>query len=176
MTTSNSSTLSSNARYALAALRLSLGLIFLWAFLDKTFGLTWNTPSGSGWLFGSGEGSPTKGYLSSSYGPLGNMFQAMAGNAVVNWLFMLGLLCVGLCLTFGSAVRFGGLNGVLLVLLMYASHPAPWADPHGTNPLIDTHIVEACALALVALTPSGDTWGMAKWWRANLPANAKWLR
>src|SRR5689334_12004100 len=48
--------------YALASLRLLTGFVFLWAFLDKTFGLGYATASGKGWLDG---GSPTKGFLGS---------------------------------------------------------------------------------------------------------------
>src|ERR1044072_1320309 len=47
--------------YSFASLRLLTGFAFLWAFLDKTFGLGYATPSGKGWIDG---GSPTKGFLS----------------------------------------------------------------------------------------------------------------
>lgn len=163
---------SGKSRYALAALRIALGLVFLWAFFDKAFGLTYTTPAGAGW-FGEG-GSPTKGYLSSSFGPLAEPFKAMAGNPVVNVLFMAGLFGVGVSLTFGVAVRLGGWSGVAMVLMMYASHPAIWAEPHGTHPFLDDHIVQACALALLALTPSGDTWGLGTRWRART-SKVKWL-
>jgi thiosulfate dehydrogenase (quinone) large subunit len=49
------------ARYTAAALRLSLGWVFLWAFLDKTFGLGYATESRDAWIDG---GSPTFGFLS----------------------------------------------------------------------------------------------------------------
>src|SRR5688572_23363522 len=110
------------ASYALAALRLALGLIFLWAFLDKLFGLRYSTPPERAWVEG---GEPTRGYLSSSFGPLDEMFKAMAGNAVVDTLFMLGLAAVGISLTLGIATRLGGWAGMAMVLLMYASHPTP---------------------------------------------------
>ena len=45
----------------LVGLRLALGFEFLWAFLDKTFGLGYSTPSSQAWING---GSPTKGFLS----------------------------------------------------------------------------------------------------------------
>ena len=48
------------ARYVAAALRLSLGWVFLWAFLDKTFGLGHETAGKDAWVNG---GSPTKGFL-----------------------------------------------------------------------------------------------------------------
>jgi thiosulfate dehydrogenase (quinone) large subunit len=156
------------ALYALALLRLTLGLIFLWAFLDKTFGLEYSTKPGNSWLDG---GHPTQGYLGSSYGPLEGLFHAMAGNAVVDVLFMFGLLAVGLSLTLGFATRLGGWAGFAMVLLMYASHPIPWAPANGTHPFIDDHVTEAAAMALIALTNSGDWLGIGRWW---LSKTAKW--
>ena len=46
----------------LAVFRVVVGFEFLWAFLDKTFGLGYATPSAKAWING---GSPTKGFLSS---------------------------------------------------------------------------------------------------------------
>lgn len=151
------------AAYALASLRIALGLVFLWAFLDKLLGLRYATPPERAWLEG---GEPTRGYLGSSYGPLGDMFQAMAGNVLVDTLFMLGLAGVGIALTLGIATRLGGWAGMAMVLLMYASHPVPWAPENGTHPFLDEHITEAAAMALIALTNAGDTWGLGAWWRA----------
>lgn len=54
------------ARYMLAGIRIALGWVFLWAFLDKTFGLGFATPSAKSWLNG---GSPTNGFLGSAKGP-----------------------------------------------------------------------------------------------------------
>lgn len=156
------------AAFALAALRVTLGLIFLWAFLDKLFGLRHATPPERAWLEG---GEPTRGYLSSSFGPLGDLFQAMAGNALVDALFMLGLAGVGIALTLGIATRLGGWSGMAMVLMMYASHPVPWMEPNGTHPFLDEHITEAAAMALIALTNAGDTWGLGRWWRQRV---AKW--
>ncbi|MDV9177050.1 hypothetical protein R6V09_43855, partial [Streptomyces sp. W16] len=38
--------------YAFASLRLLTGFVFLWAFLDKTFGFGYATASGKGWIDG----------------------------------------------------------------------------------------------------------------------------
>lgn len=160
------------ASYALAAARLVLGLIFLWAFLDKLLGLGYTTPKERAWLEG---GSPTEGYLGSSFGPLGDLFQGMAGNPVVDALFMAGLFGVGVSLTLGIAVRLGGWSGCAMVLLMYASHPTPWADPHGTHPFLDGHILEAAVLALMALTTCGHTLGLGRMW-AQRTAKWPWLQ
>jgi thiosulfate dehydrogenase [quinone] large subunit len=43
-------------RYVLAGLRLALGWIFLWAVIDKLFGLGFATPAKNAWIDG---GSPT---------------------------------------------------------------------------------------------------------------------
>ena len=53
----------------LAVLRIATGLIFLWAFLDKLFGLGYATPRRQAWIDG---GSPTQGFLNSGdVGPFG---------------------------------------------------------------------------------------------------------
>ena len=54
------SLLTTAACKALAVLRIAMGFLFLWAFLDKTFGLHYATPSAKAWIHG---GSPTKGFL-----------------------------------------------------------------------------------------------------------------
>ena len=73
--------------YVWAATRLALGWIFLWAFLDKLFGLGHDTPSSASWLNG---GNPTEGYLSGSRGAFSGIYHDIAGGWLVNWLFMLG--------------------------------------------------------------------------------------
>ncbi|MEU1390068.1 hypothetical protein ABZ444_29030, partial [Nonomuraea sp. NPDC005730] len=46
--------------YVWAVARIAIGWIFLWAFLDKTFGWGFATPAGKAWVAG---GSPTTGFL-----------------------------------------------------------------------------------------------------------------
>ncbi len=71
------SALTVNASRALAVLRITTGFIFLWAFLDKTFGLHYSTPTAKAWING---GSPTKGFLSSvDVGPFQSTFHSIAG-------------------------------------------------------------------------------------------------
>src|SRR5512138_1326803 len=67
------------AARTLAVLRVSLGFVFLWAFLDKTFGFGYATPAAKAWING---GSPTKGFLSSvAVGPFEATFHSWAGTA-----------------------------------------------------------------------------------------------
>jgi thiosulfate dehydrogenase [quinone] large subunit len=164
------------ARSALAVLRIGFGLTFLWAFFDKLLGLGFSTGAvidpktgartgidfmakGQAWLNG---GSPTKGFLAfgvPAHNPFHDTFVSMAGDTWVDWLFMLGLLGVGLTMTFGFGMRIGAISGGALYLLMWV---ASW--PLANNPVIDEHLLGAMSMAVLALTLAGDTWGLGRVW------------
>ena len=121
-------------RYVFALLRIALGLIFLWAFFDKLFGLNFATPSERAWIAG---GSPTSGFLANAvHGPLKVFYNSLAGNPVVDWLFMLGLLFIGLSLVLGILTNIACYSGALLMLSMWSSLLPP--DNH---PFLDEHII-----------------------------------
>jgi len=125
-------------------LRLAMGLIFLWAFVDKLFGLGFATKPENAWING---GSPTSGFLlNATRGPLEALFKGLAGVALVDWLFMLGLLFVGLTVTFNKYIKWGALAGSAMLFLMYLA-----VLPPANNPLIDDHIVYIFVLVLLAL-------------------------
>ena len=126
------------------ALRLVMGFIFLWAFLDKVFGLGFATTRDKAWLQG---GSPTTGFLSFGVkGPFAEIFHSLAGVVIVDWLFMLGLLFVGLTLMFNRYVKWGCVAGCLMLFFMYLALLFP-----ANNPIIDEHLVYILALALIGL-------------------------
>ncbi|MFI5588385.1 ANTAR domain-containing protein [Amycolatopsis sp. NPDC051758] len=88
---------------ALAVLRIVMGLTFLWAFLDKMFGLGYSTSSAQAWISG---GSPTKGFLGHvQVGPMQSMLRDWAGAGWADWLFMLALLGLGVALLLGVALK-----------------------------------------------------------------------
>ncbi len=125
-------------------LRLVMGFIFLWAFLDKTFGLGFATTSAKAWIHG---GSPTAGFLSFGVkGPFAEFFHSLANVAVVDWLFMAGLLFVGLTLIFNKYVKWGCIAGALMMISMYLALLLP-----ENNPIIDEHIVYILVLTLIAV-------------------------
>jgi len=169
------------AAASLAVLRIATGLLFLWAFLDKAFGLGYATPAKNAWFSG---GSPTKGFLSHvAAGPFESAFHAWAGAWWADVLFMAGLLAIGVAVTLGIGLRVSAVTGTLMMLLMWAAewppaqHTSSGAATMSTNPLIDYHVVYALVLIVLAATASGATWGVARWW-ASLPvvqANS-WLR
>jgi len=145
------------ARYLLAAIRISLGWVFLWAFLDKLFGLGRSTAPEAAWLAG---GSPTAGFLSfAARGPFVGLHNSMAGNPLVDVLFMVGLLGLGLALLLGIGLKIAGLAGPLLMVLMWSAQLPP-----ATNPFMDNHIIYALLLALFPLLEAGHTLGLGRWW------------
>lgn len=174
------STLTTAAARSLAVLRISLGSIFLWAFLDKTFGWGYATTSDHSWING---GSPTKGFLSGvDVGPLSGFFNDIAGQAWADWLFMLGLLGVGLALILGIGMRIAAGAGALMMLFMWLAEFPPTKTTgsgeatHSTNPIVDYHIVYGLGVIVTALTYAGHTWGLGRSW-AKLPLvqRHRWL-
>jgi len=113
---------------ALEILRLAIGFIFLWAFFDKLLGLSFSTcfdPQtktvnyfcNQAWIKG---GSPTFGFLKfATKGLFAGIFQAMAGNPLVDWLFMLCLLGIGLGLMLGIFMKLSTFFGGTMLALIY---------------------------------------------------------
>jgi thiosulfate dehydrogenase [quinone] large subunit len=174
------SMLTRTAARALAVLRYATGFVFLWAFLDKLFGLGYATPSAKAWING---GSPTKGFLSSvDVGPLQGFFHTIAGTWYANWFFMLGLLGIGIALIAGIGTRIAAASGALMMAFMWlaefplAQHTAKGAPSGSSNPLTDYHVVYAVVMVVIALTYAGQTWGLGKLW-AKLPfvQRNRWL-
>ena len=141
----------------LAAIRISLGWIFLWAFVDKLFGLGFATPSARSWLNG---GSPTKGFLSNAAtGPFEGFYKGIAGAAWADWLFMLGLAGIGIALIAGIAMRLATAAGALLLVMMWTAVLTP-----ENNPFMDDHIVYALVLVALALLGAGHSFGLGRTW------------
>jgi thiosulfate dehydrogenase [quinone] large subunit len=151
-------------RYALAVLRLATGFIFLWAFLDKTFGLGFSTPVDRAWING---GTPSQGFLKSDsvVGPLKDFFASIASPAS-DLFFMLGMLGIGVAVMLGIGLRVSAIAGSVIMVLMYLAEWPFAANTGSTNPLVDYHIVYALALIAVAAAAAGDTWGIGKLWRS----------
>ena len=161
-------------RYSLAILRLATGFIFLWAFLDKTFGLGFSTPPERAWMNG---GTPSQGFLNSDavVGPLKEFFASIA-SPLTDVLFMAGMLGIGVAVMLGIGLRVSAVVGSVIMVLMYL---AEWPFAHltaSTNPLVDYHIIYALALIAVAATYAGDTWGFGIPWRKlSIVRSQPWL-
>ncbi|MFL6145028.1 MAG: hypothetical protein ACJ72N_24580 [Labedaea sp.] len=165
------SVLSTTAGRLVAALRIGLGLIFAWAFVDKVFGLGYATPSAGAWVNG---GSPTKGFLGGiKHGPFQSLFNSWAGDGWADWLFMLGLAGISVALLAGIGLRVAAVAGSLLLLMMWAAewpfdrHTATGELTRSTNPFLDDHLIYALVLVTLATLSAGMVWGLGKRW-ANL--------
>ncbi|WP_232376192.1 hypothetical protein [Amycolatopsis aidingensis] len=162
-----------------ALTRIAMGLLFLWAFADKTFGLGYATGSGNAWING---GSPTRGFLSGvEVGPFAGTLRSWAGAWWADWLFMAGLLGIGAALLVGIGLRLAAITGTLMMLLMWV---AEWpldriteaGEPtRSTNPLIEYHVIYALVLILLAAISAGHTWGLGHRWE-QLTQHRPWLR
>ena len=157
-------------RYVFAGLRMALGWTFLWAFLDKMFGLGHETAAKAAWING---GSPTKGFLTfGAAGPFKGLYNDIAGAAWADWLFMLGLLGIGVALLLGIGTRVAAVAGALLLVMMWTA-----VLPPENNPFMDDHLIYAGLLAGLALVNAGDTHGLGRAW-AKLPVDKRlpWLK
>ncbi len=154
---------------ALATLRIAYGVTFLWAFLDKTFALGFHTGydqagnldrfGPAAWING---GSPTEGFLSFAVpadNPFHGFYTGLAGQAWVDWLFMAGLLGIGLTLLLGVGMRIGTAAGALMYAFMYTA-----SLPLENNPVVDDHLIGIIVMAVLALGAAGATWGFGRTW------------
>ena len=158
-----------NARYAWAIARITLGWVFLWAFLDKTFALGFATGrdaetgivtrfGDAAWINGA---SPTEGFLKfGTEGKLFGDFFASLASPFTDWMFMIALLGLGLALILGIGMRIAAISGTVLLLSMWAA-----ALRLDNNPFVDDHIVYAVVLIGLALAGAGRTVGLGRWWR-----------
>lgn len=149
--------MTSNTNMFFGLARIGLGLIFLWAFLDKLFGFGLATKAAQSWLNG---GSPTAGFLNNAAkGPFVDFYHSLAGSPVVDWLFMIGLLGLGIALIFGIFVKIAGYAGTVLMLLMWAA-----LLPPSNHPFLDEHIIYALLLLGFATSNAGDAVGFGQAW------------
>lgn len=143
--------------YAWSLVRIFIGYIFLWAFVDKLFGFGVATCKGAAigckqaWLHG---GSPTAGFLGhATSGPFASFYHQLSGHALVDWLFMLGLLFVGLGLFFGTWIKSAAVAGIGMLALMWSA--LLW--PHNA-PGVDEHIVYIVVLFGLLVTDAKPRW------------------
>lgn len=160
------------AARALAVLRIAFGLTFLWAFVDKLLALGFatgrsvNPDTGvetvdrfgdAAWING---GSPTEGFLKfGADGPFKGLYNNIAGAGWADFLFMIGLLGIGLALILGVGMRFAAVSGALLYVLMWTV-----VLPPANNPVLDDHLLGAITLVALAALNAGNTWGLGRAW------------
>ncbi|WP_406830707.1 hypothetical protein ABEG17_17170 [Pedococcus sp. KACC 23699] len=173
--------ISSRVGPVIGALRLSLGWIFLWAFLDKTFALGYSTGrdpktgvvdrfGDAAWIHG---GSPTKGFLTfGTAGPLKDFYGSFAGAAWADWLFMIGLLGIGAALMLGIGMRVATVSGIAMLVMMWSAYLPP-----DNNPFMDDHLIYALTLGVLLGIGAGHHLGLGDAWnRLPVVRHHRWLR
>ena len=146
-----------------------MGFVFLWAFLDKTFGLRHSTGApredgsvASSWIDGGAPSRDTSRTARSS--PAKDLFASMA-SPLTDWLFMLGMLGVGLAVVLGIGLRVSAVAGSLLMMSLWLTQ---WPPRDGSmNPVVDQHLAYTLVLIVCALFLAGGTRGG---WGAGGPA------
>lgn len=153
---------------ALGLARISIGLIFLWAYFDKLFGLgheTCRDPKtnavvtmcSKAWAKG---GSPTDGFLKfAAKGPLKGFYNGLAGNKLIAVWFMAGLLLIGVALVSGIATKLASMSGIVLLLIMWSA-----VLPPENNIILDDHIVYIFVLLAVYFGNAQQRFGLGAWW------------
>mgnify|MGYP005843170831 CR=1 FL=1 len=136
----------------LFALRAAIGWHLLYEGLSKLLSSGWTSAA----------------YLSTAEWVLGGLFRGLASApwllAVTDAVNMWTLAAAGLCLMVGALTRPAAIAGILLLLLYSAAHPAlpgmAGATAGGSYLIVDRNIVEALALAVIAVLPFGSLWGL----------------
>lgn len=130
----------------LGIIRIGMGFLFFWGFIDKL----------PAWMKGV---SPTLGFLSNTKGTFSFLFQSMAGSILVEYLFMAGLLCIGVSLILGIGLKIATTTGMILMLLMFLA-----SFPPAHNPLVDEHFFYFLLIYVFRLTNAGNFIGLGKAW------------
>lgn len=142
----------------MAVLRIAMGFVFAWTFLDKLMGFNRSTPPERAWLNG---GHPAQGFMESAEGPLQHVFAATA-SGITDTLFMAGVLGVGIAFILGIGMRIAAVSSAVMMLLMYL---AIWPFAAGTESfVVDYHIVYALSGLILAATSAGNVWGLGRLW------------
>lgn len=167
MVRTSKQTIAKPLQYTIDLARISVGFIMFWAFIDKWLGLGYDTCAtdngvevlcADAWAAG---GSPTTGFLEfGAGGPFEAFFNSLAGFAVVDWLFMLGLLLGGVALLLGIGIKIAVAGSVLLFFLMWLA-----SIPYDTNPFLTSHILYILILLTALFANRSQQIGFGKQWR-----------
>ncbi|HEX5578176.1 MAG TPA: DoxX family protein [Candidatus Limnocylindria bacterium] len=148
---------------AVAFGRIVIGIIFLWAGLEKVMGVglgTWNadgflqfaTNGTLGWPFVSGE--PAEGQV---FNPTHDFWAGVPGTAfgtTIAWLVPLGQMGIGVGLILGLLTRFSAAMGTLMMLFFFV---AAWDFEFG---IVNQHLTYAVVTFGLAVVGAGNYYGL----------------
>jgi thiosulfate dehydrogenase [quinone] large subunit len=162
----------------IAALRIGVGVIFLWAGLEKIMApepfsaagfLQFGTAGSLGWPFVTGEiaegtiFNPTQGF----WAGLGTDEGALS---VINLLVPWGQIGIGVGLILGLLTRFSAAMGTLMMLFFFV---AAWDFEFG---IVNQHLTYALVTAFLGLIGSGNYYGLDRSLGESAPPGVRrWL-
>jgi thiosulfate dehydrogenase [quinone] large subunit len=146
-----------------AVLRVGVGIIFLWAGLEKVIGaggewsaagfLGFGTGGSLGWPFVTGE--IAEGTI---FNPTQSLWAGMADNdtamTVINLLVPWGQVGIGVSLILGLLTRFGAVMGTLMMLFFFV---AAWDFEFG---IVNQHLTYALVTFFLGYIGSGNFYGL----------------
>jgi thiosulfate dehydrogenase [quinone] large subunit len=163
-----------------AVLRIAVGIVFLWAGLEKFFGaaapgwtaagfLKFATAGTLSWPFVSGE--PAKDAV---FNPTHDFWVGLAGNAqamsVIDTLVVFGETAIGIALILGLVTRFASIMGTLMMLFFFV---AAWQFSTG---IVNQHLTYAVVIAFLGYIGAGNYYGLDAIVAKNMsPALKKWI-
>src|SRR6202142_347066 len=166
------------SRFGAALLRVTVGVIFVWAGLDKFFNsgepgrftaqgfLKFATNGTLGWPFVIGTPDPK-----AIYNPTHGFWVSLAGNdaamTIVNNLVVAGELCVGVALILGIVTRFAVSMGALMMAFFFL---AGWSFSNG---IVEEHATYAVVLLAIAGMGAGNYFGLDRLFGSRVPT---WFR
>ncbi len=143
-------------------LRVTIGIVFLYAGLEKVFGF--GTPdaflkfNASGFLafgtLGTWPGAAADAIVNPTHGFWVSLSNDAGWMGVINFLVPFGQVCIGLALILGLATRFAAAMGTLMMLLFFV---AAWDFGFG---IVNQHLVYAIATAGLGLMAAGEAYGL----------------
>jgi thiosulfate dehydrogenase [quinone] large subunit len=167
-------------RLGAALLRVTVGVVMLWAGLEKLIGtpggwsaagfLKFGTAGTLGWPFVSGE--PAEGAV---HNPTHDFWVGLAGNdtalQVVNFLVIFGEAAIGVALILGLFTRFAGIMGALMMAIFFV---AAWDFAYG---IVNQHLTYMVAFLTVAGVGAGRYYGLdAVFGGSGFARDRRWFR
>ena len=147
---------------AIAALRIAVGVIFLWAGLEKLLGpepfsaagfLQFGTSGTLGWPFVTGP--VAEGTV---FNPTHGFWVGLAGNdaamTFVNFIVPFGQIGIGISLILGLFTRFGAAMGTLMMVLFFF---AAWDFEFG---IVNQHLTYGLVTLFLGYIGAGKYYGL----------------
>jgi thiosulfate dehydrogenase (quinone) large subunit len=166
------------SRFGAALLRVVVGVIFVWAGVDKLANggnpgnwtaqgfLKFATNGSLGWPFVTGTPDPK-----TIYNPTHDFWVSLANNAtamtIVNNLVVSGEVLIGIALILGIVTRFAGAMGALMMAFFFL---AGWSF---TNGIVEEHATYAVVLLAIAGMGAGNYFGLDRMLGSRAPG---WFR